>query len=71
MVMWYNSYSGVAIKFPSLLAVFDPVSVGVEQLFADAIIITHEDNDHFDAGLVIALQQRNSAIVVTTPYVAQ
>ena len=37
----------------------------------DLIIITHEHSDHFEPDLIIELQKKTDALVLTTPFVAQ
>ncbi|MDY7019677.1 MAG: MBL fold metallo-hydrolase [Chloroflexota bacterium] len=68
---WFNSYSGVIIKTPRAILIFDPVKVRLEECIrADAIIITHEHIDHFDPKLVKELQRKTKAPILTTPFVA-
>ncbi len=69
---WFNSYSGIAIRTPTAILIFDPVKVAEkEHIRADAIVITHEHSDHFDPELVQELQKRTGAVVLTTRFVAR
>ena len=66
----FNDYSGVIIKTPTSTLIFDPVNIELEKIqCVDAIVVTHEHWDHFDAELVRKLQERTGAAVVTTPFV--
>lgn len=67
-----NTYSTLVIRTDFTTAVFDPVGIkSYEEERIDLIIITHEHIDHFDHDLVIKLQERNNALVLTTPFLAQ
>ena len=69
---WINSYSGIMIKTPNTTLIFDPVMINPEvPIHADVIAITHEHSDHFAPELVKDLQEKTSALVLTTPFVAQ
>jgi L-ascorbate metabolism protein UlaG (beta-lactamase superfamily) len=55
---------------------FDPVKLNLDSSpfdasTIDAIVITHEHSDHFDKGLVLEMQGRSGAQILTTPYVAR
>ena len=70
-ITWFNSYSGVMVKSPGAILIFDPVKVSFEECVrANAIIITHEHLDHFDPKLAKELQQKTRAPILTTPFVA-
>jgi len=70
-ITWFNSYSGVIVKTPGAILIFDPVKVSLEECIqADAIVITHEHLDHFDPKLARELQQKTAAPILTTPFVA-
>ena len=69
---WFNSYSGIALRTPKAILIFDPAKMGERRgIRADAIIITHEHYDHFDPKSAIELQRQIQAIILTTPFVAR
>jgi len=76
-LMLCNVYSSVMLKTRLLTAIFDPVKLNLDKgsFFdvqgIDVIIITHEHYDHFDKKLVMEMQRRSSAAVITTPFVAE
>jgi len=66
-----NVYSTILLKAGLLTVIFDPVEIEVDKYSSlDLIVITHEHTDHFDKNLVLKLQKKTKAIVLTTPYVA-
>ena len=70
-ITWLNSYSGVIIKTPEAILIFDPVKVSLEECVqANAIVITHEHLDHFAPKLARELQQKTRAPILTTPFIA-
>ena len=71
-LVWFNSYSGIIVKTPITILIFDPVRVKLEEYIqADVIVVTHEHSDHFASELVRELQKKTNATVLTTPFVAQ
>jgi L-ascorbate metabolism protein UlaG (beta-lactamase superfamily) len=70
-LMWFNSFSGIAIKTPSTGIMIDPVGIKPAQFQVDAIVVTHEHYDHLDTDLVTALQHETGTSVITTPFVAR
>jgi L-ascorbate metabolism protein UlaG (beta-lactamase superfamily) len=71
-LVWFNSYSGIIVKTPITILIFDPVRVKLEEYIqADVIVVTHEHSDHFAPELVRELQKKTNATVLTTPFVAQ
>lgn len=66
-VAWVNSYSAVAIKSADTTLLIDPVSMDVPAGAAlDLIAISHDHLDHWDPKLVLELQKRTGAKVVTS-----
>ena len=70
-LMWFDSFSGIAIKTPSARIMIDPVGIKPAQFKVDAIVVTHEHYDHLDTKLVTTLQHETGAPVITTPFVAR
>ncbi|MGP3667058.1 MAG: MBL fold metallo-hydrolase [Candidatus Bathyarchaeota archaeon] len=71
-IAWFNNYSGVVVKTPKSVAIFDPVNTKPEDVLnADALIITHEHYDHFDPKTVVKIWKQTNATIVTTPYIAK
>lgn len=69
-----NVYSSLVLRTPRLTVLFDPVKLDLARLdirSVDAIVITHEHTDHFDEKLVLEIQRADSAIILTTPFVAR
>ena len=71
-----NVYSSLILKTHLFTAIFDPVKLRLDkQPFdspdIDVIIITHEHADHFDQKLVLEIERRSQAIIITTPFLAQ
>ncbi|MBM4433422.1 MAG: hypothetical protein FJ025_05420 [Chloroflexi bacterium] len=71
-----NVYSSLVLKTHFANFVFDPVKLNLDSSpfdasTIDAIVITHEHADHFDKGLVLEMQGRSGAQILTTPYVAR
>ena len=68
---WVNSYSAAVVKTPGATLLFDPVSMEVpDDSTLDLIAVSHGHSDHWDRPLVIRLQQRTQAMVVTSPFLA-
>jgi L-ascorbate metabolism protein UlaG (beta-lactamase superfamily) len=66
----FNSHAGLLLKTITSTVIFDPKSIDPTRLpIPDIIIITHEHWDHLDIPLIIALQQRGGAMVLTTPFI--
>ena len=64
------------LKTPLARVVFDPVKLNLDTRGfnaddIDAIVITHEHVDHFDAKLALEIQRVNQTPIITTPFVAQ
>lgn len=71
-LVWLNSYSSIAVKTVGATLIFDPVRIELgEQVRADAIIITHEHPDHFDARLLAECQQKLGIPIIASTFVAQ
>jgi L-ascorbate metabolism protein UlaG (beta-lactamase superfamily) len=71
-----NVYSSIVLKTHLAAFVFDPVKLNLDSppfddSVIDAIVITHEHADHFDKGLVLEMQGRSGAQILTTPFVAR
>jgi len=71
-----NVYSSLILKTHHLTAIFDPVKLSLDKQHfdsqdIDAIIITHEHADHFDQKLVLEIERRSQAIIITTPFIAE
>ena len=68
---WVNSYSAAVVKTPGATLLFDPVSMEVpDDSTLDLIAVSHGHSDHWDRPLVVRLQQRTQAMVVTSPFLA-
>ncbi len=75
-LMLLNVYSSLVLRTCLSNIIFDPVVLNLDKhdfdvQGVDAIIITHEHIDHFDGKLVLELQKRSNAAIITTPLVAQ
>ncbi|MCS4540780.1 MAG: MBL fold metallo-hydrolase [Euryarchaeota archaeon] len=71
-LMWFNSYSGTALKIPSTTVIIDPYQIkGFEVKKADLILISHEHYDHLDPDLVSSIQKNTNATILTSPVVAR
>jgi len=69
---WFNDYSGVIVKTPSLTVIFDPTDVDISDVSqANVVVVTHEHYDHFEAELVEGIHKQTNALIVTTPFVAK
>jgi L-ascorbate metabolism protein UlaG (beta-lactamase superfamily) len=55
-LMWFNRYSGTAIKTPGKSIVIDPTEIEAENLKVDILIVSHEHFDHLDKGIVGKMQ---------------
>ena len=63
--VWFNGYSGIAIKTPTETIVVDPADVDAKVFKAvDAVLVTHEHYDHLDEGIIRDLHKRTHCIVV-------
>ncbi|KPV62721.1 MAG: metal-dependent hydrolase [Candidatus Bathyarchaeota archaeon BA1] len=62
--LWFNSYSGVAIKTPSKTLVVDPVDVDPNFKTVDTILITHDHYDHLDESIVRDIHKRTQCLVI-------
>lgn len=64
-LMWYNFYSGTAIKTPSTLVHIDPVEIDPKTIGkADAVIVSHEHWDHYDRKIVEDIHRRTGAMII-------
>jgi len=63
--LWFNNYSGVVIRTRTKTLVFDPADVD-PAIFktVDAILITHEHDDHFDELLTKEIYRRTKCPIV-------
>jgi len=64
------------LKTSLVNAIFDPVKLNLDKHHfetqnIDAIIITHEHSDHFDQKLVLEIERRSQATIITTPFLAK
>ena len=63
--LWFNPYSGVAIKTPSKTLVVDPVDVDSKTFkTVDTILITHDHHDHLDESIVRDIHKRTKCLVI-------
>lgn len=63
--LWFNPYSGVAIKTPSKTLVVDPVDVDPKTFkTVDTILITHDHHDHLDESIVRDVHKRTQCLVI-------
>jgi len=63
--VWFNNYSGVAIKTPSKTFLVDPADVDPTVFkVVDAVLVTHEHYDHFDEGMIRELHKRTRCYIV-------
>ena len=68
---WVNSYSAVVVKTAGATLLFDPVGMEVpDDGTLDLIAVSHGHSDHWEHQLVVRLQQRTQAMVVTSPFLA-
>ena len=64
-LVWYNSYSGTAIKTRSTLIHIDPVEISARVIKkADAIVISHEHWDHFNREIVEDIHRNTGAMII-------
>lgn len=66
-LMWFNDYSGVAVKTPEdVLILVDPVGVPSKELDMikpDLILVSYENKNHFDSKLLEKLHKNQSTII--------
>jgi len=64
--LWFNDYAGVIIRTPSKTLIIDPADVD-PTIFkrVDALLITHEHEDHFDESLTREIYRRTQCPVIT------
>jgi len=63
--VWFNNYAGVAIKTPTKTLVIDPADVDPKVFnVVDAVLVTHEHYDHFDAEIIRDIHRRTQCLVV-------
>lgn len=63
-LMWFNDYSGTAIKTHEKTIVIDPVDI-VKGPRPDMILISHSHFDHYDARVVETLRQKETVIIAS------
>jgi L-ascorbate metabolism protein UlaG (beta-lactamase superfamily) len=63
--LWFNNYAGVVIRTPTKTLVIDPADVD-PKIFknVDAVLITHEHEDHFDESLTREIYRRTQCPVI-------
>ena len=65
LFVWFNHYSGVLIKTPSITIIIDPVDIRSRSFpDADAILITHEHYDHLDPRLIAEIQKATECKII-------
>ena len=63
--VWFNAYSGVAIKTPSKTLLIDPAEIDPKTFKSvDMILITHEHGDHLDQYVVKDIFKRTNCPVI-------
>jgi L-ascorbate metabolism protein UlaG (beta-lactamase superfamily) len=68
LFVWFNRYSGVAVKTPSKTLVVDPVDIKARDFKTiDAILVTHEHYDHLDQPLVAEMHRLTQCMVIADP----
>jgi L-ascorbate metabolism protein UlaG (beta-lactamase superfamily) len=67
-----NVYATVVVKVGLQTILFDPIEVDPDSFaHLDSIVVTHEHVDHFDKKLVIEIQRKTKAKILTTPFIAK
>lgn len=66
-----NFYASLLLETPTLTVLFDPVEVNLTQEKIDVIVVTHEHTDHFAPALLLDLQHRTGATILTTLFIAR
>ena len=67
-----NVYATVIVKVGLQTILFDPIEVDPDSFaHLDSIVVTHEHVDHFDKKLVIEIQRKTKAKILTTPFIAK
>lgn len=62
--VWFNNYAGVTVKTPTKTLVVDPAAIDPKVFKAvDAILVTHEHQDHLDEGIIRDVHIRTHCIV--------
>lgn len=63
--VWFNPYSGVALKTPTKTLLIDPAEINPKTFrTADAILVTHEHGDHCDPHVIKDIHKRTNCPVI-------
>jgi len=63
--VWFNSYSGVALKTPTKTLLIDPAEVNPKTFrIVDVILVTHEHGDHCDPNIIKDIYKRTNCLVI-------
>jgi len=66
--LWFNRYSGVAIRTPTKVLVIDPAEVNPNVFReVDAVLISHEHYDHLDPSIVHEIHAKTGCVVIADP----
>jgi len=63
--VWFNPYSGVALKTPTKTLLIDPAEIDPKAFgTVDAILVTHEHGDHCDPYVIKDIHKRANCLVI-------
>ena len=63
--VWFNPYSGVALKTPTKTLLIDPAEIDPKTFrMVDAILVTHEHGDHCDPYVIKDIHKRTNCPVI-------